>query len=52
MTITGITTYLAGNPWKNWLFVKVEADAGTYGIGEGTPGQFSWTAAPAESFSS
>ncbi len=43
MKITGIKTYLVGNPWKNWLFVKVETDAGVHGIGEGTLGHFSKT---------
>lgn len=43
MKITGIKTFLVGNPWKNWLFVKVETDAGVHGIGEGTLGHFSKT---------
>lgn len=43
MKITDIKTYLVGNPWKNWLFVKVETDAGIHGIGEGTLGHFSKT---------
>jgi galactonate dehydratase len=36
MKITDIKTYIAGNPWKNWLFVRVETDEGVHGIGEGT----------------
>jgi len=36
MKITDIKTIICGNPWKNWLFVKVETDDGIYGIGEGT----------------
>lgn len=36
MKITDIKTIICGNPWKNWLFVKVETDEGIYGIGEGT----------------
>ena len=36
MRITGIETYIAGNPWKNWLFAKVSTDEGIYGVGEGT----------------
>ncbi|MEK7403894.1 MAG: mandelate racemase/muconate lactonizing enzyme family protein [Acidobacteriota bacterium] len=36
MKITAIDTYIAGNPWKNWLFAKVSTDEGLYGIGEGT----------------
>jgi galactonate dehydratase len=43
MRITGIHTYIAGNPWKNWLFAKVETDAGIYGIGEGTLNYFAKT---------
>jgi len=41
--ITGITTYLVGNPWKNWLFVRVDTDDGFHGIGEGTLGHLSRT---------
>jgi galactonate dehydratase len=41
--ITGIETYIAGNPWKNWLFAKVLTDEGTYGIGEGTLNFFAKT---------
>ena len=36
MKITKIDTYIAGNPWKNWLFTKVYTDEGIYGVGEGT----------------
>ena len=36
MKIVAIETYIAGNPWKNWLFAKVQTDEGLYGIGEGT----------------
>jgi galactonate dehydratase len=43
MRITGIHTYIAGNPWKNWLFAKVETDEGIYGIGEGTLNYFAKT---------
>lgn len=43
MKITGIETYIAGNPWKNWLFAKVTTDEGTYGIGEGTLNYFGKT---------
>jgi galactonate dehydratase len=27
---------VVGNPWKNWLFVRLTTDEGLYGIGEGT----------------
>ncbi|MGH9452666.1 MAG: mandelate racemase/muconate lactonizing enzyme family protein, partial [Terriglobia bacterium] len=43
MRITEIKTYLVGNPWKSWLFVRVETDDGIHGIGEGTLGQMSRT---------
>lgn len=36
MKITDIKTYIAGNPWKNWLFTRVETDEGIHGIGEAT----------------
>ncbi len=38
MKITGITTSIVGNPWKNWLFVKVHTDEGLVGLGEATSG--------------
>jgi len=35
------TTYIVGNPWKNWLFVRLDTDQpGLYGIGEGTLNAF------------
>jgi galactonate dehydratase len=43
MRITAIDTYIAGNPWKNWLFAKVTTDEGIYGIGEGTLNYFGRT---------
>ncbi len=43
MRITGIETYIAGNPWKNWLFAKVFTNDGLYGIGEGTVNGFAKT---------
>ncbi len=43
MKITAIDTYIAGNPWKNWLFAKVSTDDGLYGIGEGTLNYFGKT---------
>jgi len=43
MKIVGIETYIAGNPWKNWLFAKVLTDEGIYGIGEGTLNYFGRT---------
>ena len=43
MKITAIETYIAGNPWKNWVFAKVLTDEGVYGIGEGTVNYFART---------
>ena len=43
MKITEIKTYLVGNPWKNWLFTRVETDEGIHGIGEGTLNAFGAT---------
>src|SRR5258708_13543021 len=43
MKITAIETYIAGNPWKNWLFTRVRTDDGQYGIGEGTLNYFGKT---------
>ena len=43
MRITSIETYIAGNPWKNWLFTKVVTSDGIYGVGEGTLNNFGKT---------
>jgi galactonate dehydratase len=43
MRIVDIQTYLVGNPWKNWLFVRLITDEGIYGIGEGSLGHLSKT---------
>ena len=43
MRISGVRTFLVGNPWKNWLFVRVDTDEGLYGVGEGTLNGFSAT---------
>jgi galactonate dehydratase len=43
MKITHIKTYIVGNPWKNWLFTRVETDEGVHGIGEGTLNGFART---------
>ena len=47
MKITAIETYIAGNPWKNWLFVIVRTDQGLHGVGEGTINGFTKTTAAA-----
>jgi galactonate dehydratase len=36
--ITRVQTFIVGNPWKNWLFVKVHTDEGLSGLGEATSG--------------
>jgi len=38
MKITDIKTFIVGNPWKNWLFVKVYTDEDITGLGEATRG--------------
>lgn len=43
MKITDVRTYLVGNPWKNWLFARVDTDEGVYGVGEGTLNAFART---------
>jgi galactonate dehydratase len=43
MKITNVTTYLVGNAWKNWLFVRVDTDEGIHGVGEGSLNGFSAT---------
>ena len=34
MIITEYQTYIVGNPWKNWLFLRLGTDEGIYGFGE------------------
>jgi galactonate dehydratase len=36
MKISQIRTFIAGNPWKNWMFVRIDTDDGIHGVGEGT----------------
>ncbi|HYL73618.1 MAG TPA: mandelate racemase/muconate lactonizing enzyme family protein [Bryobacteraceae bacterium] len=43
MHIAKIETFIAGNPWKNWLFTRVWTDDGIYGVGEGTLNYFTKT---------
>lgn len=43
MRIASVETFVAGNPWKNWLFTKVRTDEGVYGVGEGTLNYFAKT---------
>lgn len=43
MKISGIRTYVVGNPWKNWVFAQVETDDGAHGTGEATINAFART---------
>ena len=43
MKITNVTTYIVGNAWKNWVFTRVDTDAGLHGIGEATLNGFAKT---------
>jgi galactonate dehydratase len=43
MKITDVTTFIVGNPWKNWVFTRVDTDAGVHGIGEATLNGFAKT---------
>jgi galactonate dehydratase len=36
--ITEVKTFVVGNPWKNWVFLKLNTDAGLSGWGEATGG--------------
>lgn len=38
MKITDVKTFVVGNPWKNWVFVKLYTDEGITGVGEATGG--------------
>ena len=38
MKITDMKVFVVGNPWKNWIFVKLYTDAGITGLGEATSG--------------
>jgi galactonate dehydratase len=38
MKIQGIEAYVVGNPWKNWVLVKVTTDEGLHGWGDATCG--------------
>jgi len=43
MRISDVKTYIVGNQWKNWVFVRVDTDEGVYGIGEATLNGFAKT---------
>jgi galactonate dehydratase len=36
MRISDVQTFVVGNPWKNWTFVKLLTDEGLHGWGEAT----------------
>ena len=38
MKIKDVKILVVGNPWKNWIYVKLETDEGLYGWGECTGG--------------
>lgn len=38
MKIINLKTFVVGNPWKNWVFVKLYTDVGLTGLGEATGG--------------
>ena len=38
MKIIDVRTFTVGNPWKNWVFVKLVTDEGIIGVGEATSG--------------
>lgn len=38
MRITDLKSFVVGNPWKNWIFVKLFTDEGVCGLGEATGG--------------
>jgi len=38
MKIVDLKTFVVGNPWKNWVFVKIYTDEDITGLGEATGG--------------
>ncbi len=36
MKIERVSTCIVGNPWKNWVIIRVETDEGVTGLGEAT----------------
>ncbi len=38
MKITELKTFVVGNPWKNWILIKLLTDEGLTGLGEATGG--------------
>jgi len=40
MKIVDLKTFVVGNPWKNWVFIKLYTDEGLTGLGEATGGLY------------
>ncbi len=38
MKIVDVSTFIVGNPWKNWIYIKLSTDDGIDGFGECTGG--------------
>ena len=36
MKIADVKAFVVGNPWKNWIFLKVYTDVGITRLGEAT----------------
>jgi len=40
MKIVDYKTFVVGNPWKNWVYLKLYTDEGITGVAEATPGLY------------
>jgi len=40
MKIVDVKTFVVGNPWKNWIFLKLYTDEGITGVSEATGGLY------------
>ena len=47
LAITDVETYLVANPWKPWVFVRVETNDGIHGLAEATTHDKPYTVAAA-----
>jgi galactonate dehydratase len=47
LQITGVETYVVANPWKPWVFVRVDTDGGVHGVAEATTHDKPYTVAAA-----
>lgn len=43
MKIVDVQSFIVGNPWKNWVFTRVDTDEGIHGIGEASLNGFAKT---------